>query len=66
LLQNFDTGTEKEFADCLKPVAGRRVKRTNEQINIFNKKIWMHSRSGWLWLWAAWSSGWQPCPWQRG
>jgi len=22
---------------------------------------WMHSRSGWMWLWAAWSSGWRPC-----
>jgi len=22
---------------------------------------WRHSRPGWMWLWAAWSSGWQPC-----
>jgi len=21
---------------------------------------------GWMWLWAAWSGGWQPCPWQGG
>ena len=21
---------------------------------------------GWMWLWAALSSGWQPCPWQGG
>ena len=20
-----------------------------------------HSRPGWMWLWAAWSGGWQPC-----
>jgi len=22
---------------------------------------WRHSRPGWMWLWAAWSGGWQPC-----
>ena len=22
---------------------------------------WRHSKPGWMWLWAAWSSGWQPC-----
>jgi len=22
---------------------------------------WRHSRPGWMWLWAAWSSGWRPC-----
>jgi len=22
---------------------------------------WMHSGPGWMWLWAAWSGGWQPC-----
>ena len=21
---------------------------------------WMHSRPGWMWLWAAWSGGWRP------
>ena len=24
---------------------------------------WRHSRPGWMWLWAAWSGGWRPCPW---
>ncbi|EPJ33721.1 hypothetical protein CP061683_1801B, partial [Chlamydia psittaci 06-1683] len=23
-------------------------------------------RPGWMWLWAAWSSGWPPCPRQGG
>jgi len=27
---------------------------------------WRHSRPGWMCLWAAWSSGWRPCPWQGG
>jgi len=27
---------------------------------------WRHSRPGWMWLWAARSSCWQPCPWQGG
>ena len=27
---------------------------------------WRHSRPGWMWLWAAWSGGWQPCLWQGG
>jgi len=22
---------------------------------------WRHSRSGWMWIWAAWSGSWQPC-----
>jgi len=22
---------------------------------------WRHSRPGWMWLWAAWAAGWQPC-----
>ena len=22
---------------------------------------WRHSRPDWMWLWAAWSSGWRPC-----
>jgi len=22
---------------------------------------WRHSRPDWMWLWAAWSNGWQPC-----
>ena len=22
---------------------------------------WRHPRPGWMWLWAAWSGGWQPC-----
>jgi len=26
----------------------------------------MHSRPGWMWFWAAWSSGWWPCTWQGG
>ena len=30
------------------------------------RRVWMphpwgHSRPGWMWLWAAWSSGWWPC-----
>ena len=30
------------------------------------RRLWMphpcrHSRPGWMWLWAALSSGWQPC-----
>jgi len=25
---------------------------------------WRHSRLGWTEPWAAWSAGWQPCPWQ--
>ena len=33
------------------------------------ERLWMphphrHSRPGWMWLWAAWSSGWWPCTWQ--
>ena len=28
--------------------------------------LWWHWRSGWLESWAAWSGGWQPCPWQGG
>jgi len=27
---------------------------------------WRHSRPGWMWLWAAWSNGWQLCPLQEG
>jgi len=27
---------------------------------------WSHSRPDWMWLWAAWSSGWRPCPWNWG
>ena len=27
---------------------------------------WRHSKLGWMWLWAAWSSGWRLCPWQGG
>ena len=27
---------------------------------------WRPSRPGWMWLWAAWSSGWQPCTSQGG
>ena len=27
---------------------------------------WNHTRPGWTWLWAAWSSGWQPYLWQGG
>jgi len=27
---------------------------------------WRHSRPGWMWFWAAWSSDWQPCPQQEG
>jgi len=27
---------------------------------------WKHSRPVWMWLWAAWSSGWWPCMWQGG
>jgi len=23
--------------------------------------LWRHPRQGWMWLWAAWSAGWQPC-----
>ena len=27
---------------------------------------WRHSRAGWMWLWAAWSSGWRHCTQQGG
>ena len=27
--------------------------------------VWRHSRPGWMWPWAAWAGGWQPCPWQE-
>ena len=27
---------------------------------------WNCSRPGWMRLWATWSSGWHPCPWQQG
>jgi len=35
------------------------------------RRLWMphpcrHSRPGWMWLWAAWSAGWRPCPQQGG
>ena len=23
-------------------------------------------KDGWMWLWAAWSGAWRPCPWQGG
>ena len=29
--------------------------------NRLPKEAWRHSRPGWMWLWAAWSSGWRPC-----
>ena len=28
---------------------------------LWTPHLWRHSRQGWVWLWAAWSSGWQLC-----
>jgi len=35
------------------------------------ERLWMphpcmHSRPGWMWLWATWAGGWRPCTWQGG
>jgi len=46
------------------PITGQR---TNwERALMWVTPPWRCSRPGWMGLWATWSSGRCPCPWQRG
>jgi len=47
------------------------VRANKVVVNRLPKEVWMphpcrHSKPGWMWLWAAWSAGWQPCTQQGG
>lgn len=42
------------------------VKKASPCITWFPAVTPLKECAGWMWLRAAWSSGWQPCPWQGG
>ena len=47
------------------PTRGRGLK-LEDLVDVVDAPSLEASRPGRMWLWAAWSSGWQPCPWQGG
>ena len=39
---------------------GLKLRQGRFRLDI-RRKFRRHSRPGWMWLWAAWAAGWQPC-----